>query len=323
MKYSSIIKGTSIFGGILSAFMTTVMYFAGFFEDAPATNTLQLVLLVALVWFLITLLLTFIINLWFLPVHIAKFLSVVKGKINKEYEESDTYIYTRDLPEYNAAIAGAMYDLKSTFEEDYVAGVMDLIAKGYIIEHENYLEVDTTKTRDGLLNSEIYILGTCEKVHLNLKSLVNFEFYRVLKRDLYELGFYKKDSWGEKLKTKIEYEFAKNPDRLLKAGYFGGIFFFFMFVFGLTTNFKLTMFAMLIAYILFMKFLRKDKLTPKGEEEKESMTKLKHFLERETDFKDKELAEKKLWDRYPAFAVALGVNKEMAARIVAKLNRKN
>lgn len=323
MKYSSIIKGTLIAGFTLSTLMSAIMFGVGFFEDAPATNLLELIYVVGLVWVILGLACTFAINLWFLPVHVTKVLSLIKGKINKQYEDSETFIYTRDLPEYNAAIAGAMYDLKSSFEEDYIAGVMDLIAKGYIIEYDDHIEVDKTKTAEGLLLSERYILGTCEEVHLNLKSIINFEFYKILKKDLYQLGFYKKDSWGEKLKTKIEYELAHNPQKLLKVGYFGGIFFFFMFVWGISTNFKLTLLALLIAYIAFMIFLRKNKLTQKGEEEKESMTKLKHFLERETDFKSKEHEEKKLWDRYPAFAVALGVNKEMSKRISEKLKRKN
>ena len=69
--------------------------------------------------------------------------------------------------------------------------------------------------------------------------------------------------------------------------------------------------------------LRNTKFTKKGEEEKEKITKLKHFLERETSFEKKESNEKEIWDRYPAFAVALGVNKEMTKEIFKKLNIKD
>ena len=44
--------------------------------------------------------------------------------------------------------------------------------------------------------------------------------------------------------------------------------------------------------------LRNTKFTKKGEEEKEKITKLKHFLERETSFEKKESNEKEIWDRY-------------------------
>lgn len=322
MKYSSLIKGTFIFGFVVSTLMVSVMYGAGFFEEVAIGMDSQLLAALEF-WVGIGIAVALATNLWFIPVHIKKLLSLTKNKINKTYVESDTYIYTRDLPNYNAAVAGALYDFKSTFEEDYVAGVLDLIAKGYILERDNHLVVDTKKTRDGLLKNEIYILGSCEKAHQNLKSLINFEFYRALKEDMYSLGFYKKQIWIDKIREKFQYWWAKDRDRTVKITYFSCIFCFFAFVWGLSSNVTLTLLALLLLYIVGIVFLRKNKLTKLGEDEKESMTKLKHFLERETDFKDKELAEKKLWDRYPAFAVALGVNKEMSERIVMKLKRKN
>ena len=70
-------------------------------------------------------------------------------------------------------------------------------------------------------------------------------------------------------------------------------------------------------------FIRKNKLTKNGELEKEKMGKLKLFLEKETDFKNKGEAERKLWGRYSAFAVAFGLNTEMNKAVYNKIIKKN
>ena len=72
-------------------------------------------------------------------------------------------------------------------------------------------------------------------------------------------------------------------------------------------------------YLILIISVRKDKLTVEGELEKEKIGKLKLFLEKETNFKDKAKEEKDLWGRYSAFAVALGVNQEMKKEIWKKL----
>ena len=80
--------------------------------------------------------------------------------------------------------------------------------------------------------------------------------------------------------------------------------------------------VMILLYLIILILIRKNKLTKKGELEKEKMGKLKLFLEKETDFKNKGEAERKLWGRYSAFAVAFGVNKEMKEKIKNKIIKK-
>ena len=181
MKYSSLIKGTFIAGFVLSAIMVAFMYSWGFFEEVTLGLASELVAALEF-WIGIGLVCTLAINLWFIPVHIGKILSLIRGRINKKHEESDTYIYTRELPNYNAAVAGALYDFKSTFQEDYVAAVLDLIAKGYILEREDHLVVDTKKTRDVVRLSSVFLQSlNVDFLGSILKALHNPLYLRQLK----------------------------------------------------------------------------------------------------------------------------------------------
>lgn len=340
MKNSKIIKGTVIFAIVLATAFVAFMIYNGFLDEKTIVNIMQnfegviditeegiyqlppVKLFVVGLWLSIVLVITLMANMFLLPLHIISANSRIKSKYNKKFVESDTYIYTRDLPDYNASVAGALYDFKSTFEEDYIAGVLDLIAKGYIIEHNDHLLIDVVKKRDGLLKNEIYILENFEKENWNSKVIINWKFYKALKEDMYDLGLYQKQIWLNDLYEKFQYYMVKNPVLTKKVTLIALSIFMLVLVNLMVSSFKLFIILFFALYIVVIKFLRKNKLTKLGEDEKESMTKLKYFLERETDFKDKESSENRLWDRYPAFAVALGVNKEMSEKIIEKLNKK-
>lgn len=80
---------------------------------------------------------------------------------------------------------------------------------------------------------------------------------------------------------------------------------------------------MLLLYLIIIVLLRKNKLTPKGELEKEKIAKLKLFLEKELEFQEKGEEERKLWERYSAFAVAFGLNTKMAEKVRKKIIKEN
>ncbi|MBQ6860753.1 MAG: DUF2207 domain-containing protein [Clostridia bacterium] len=253
------------------------------------------------------------INFLIINRHLSKLFSVIRGTITKTYNDSDAYIYERELPKYNAAIAGALFDLKSTFEEDYIAGIIDLISRGYIFEDEKKLRVNKEKSTEELYECEKYILKTCE--YGILKKVVNFRFYNELKKDLKNLGFYNEYSKIDEIMDFITY--AVNTPNIS--------FFLPMIIFliiGITYVLLegYTLFVLCIIFALFVIKIRKSRLTQKGEIEKERISKLKNFLQNETSITEKENNEKALWDRYPAFAIALGVNIKIANSIKMKLN---
>ncbi len=262
-------------------------------------------------------------NTAMLPLYLINLFASANRRVSKTFKDSEKFIYTRDLPSYNAAIAGALYDFKADYEQEFVAGIMDLIARGYIIEKRNSLEVDLPKVRlamleEGFLKCETFILGICEVNASRIKSGLMFDFRDALEEDLYNLGFYKKQVLVDKIKTSIYSELERRESS--KNGFTGFIIIIYALLVILVYNWKLSLGIGLIVALIVMIVLRKTRLTKKGEEEKENMTKLKHFLDRETSFEQKDYKEKKLWDRYPAFAVALGVNKEMPKEIMRKLN---
>ena len=80
---------------------------------------------------------------------------------------------------------------------------------------------------------------------------------------------------------------------------------------------------MILLYLIMVILLRKNKLTPEGELEKEKMGNLKLFLEKELEFQDKSEEERKLWERYSAFAVAFGLNSKMAENVRRKIIKEN
>lgn len=264
-------------------------------------------------------------NTAMLPLYIISLFSRTNKTVSKTFKDSESYIYTRELPSYNAAIAGTLYDFESDYEQEFVAGIMDLIARGYIIEKRDSLEVDLPKVRltmleDGFLKCETLILGICEVNASRIKSGLMFDFKKAVEEDLYNLGFYKKQIWLDKVKA--SFCPGIEDDNSTKSLAIISTLAIYVIAAILVFNWKLAIGICLVLALIIMIALRKTRLTKKGEEEKENMTKLKHFLDRETSFDQKDYKEKKLWDRYPAFAVALGVNKEMAKVIMSKLNIK-
>ena len=320
MKYSKILIINLIASYILSTIITIIMNLGGFF-GAHLFDMLTKGMLSgeveALLFFLIVGFIIFLaLNLMFLPFYVIKLLLLAKDSINKKYVDTKEPIYTRDLPEYNAAVAGEIVDFKTTFEEEYIAGVMELISKGFIIENEDELIVDKSKSTEKLLRNEKYILETCTNINSNLYLLKNYEFYKELKEDMYDLGLYKRNNFLKEIKNKIAYYIEKNKKRTFL------IYIFIMILPVLASILMQNFLVMILLYLIILILIRKNKLTKKGELEKEKMGKLKLFLEKETDFKNKGEAERKLWGRYSAFAVAFGVNKEMKEKIKNKIIKK-
>lgn len=264
----------------------------------------------------------FIIILISWPIHIIKAILVTKDIINKKYVDTKESIYTRDLPKYNSAIAGEIVDLKATFEEEYLAGVIELVSKGYIIEKENQLLVDRNKSTEGLLKNEKYILETCEDINQNTYVMKKYGFYKVLKEDMYELGLYNKNTIFNSIINKIIYWIKNNKKYAIVIPY--AILFTFAFIlFSFFENFLISFILIALISLAIIVYIRNNKLTKIGELEKEKMSKLKMFLEQETNFKNKGEEERELWGRYSAFAVAFGLNAEMKNDIYHKIMKKS
>lgn len=320
MKISKILIVSLIIGVILSAGVTIFLSALGAFGSG-AFDTITKGMLSkeaeTLVFFLVIGFLCFMAcNLLCLPIYIIKFLLVSKEVINKKYIDTKESVYTRDLPKYNSAVAGKIIDFKTTFEEEYLAGIIELISKGYIIENEESLIVDETKNTEGLLRNEKYILKTCTNINSNLQLNRNYEFYKELKKDMYDLGLYKKGQILNALKNKIAYYIKtqkKDSKDTLK------FFIISILVLSLFSMMMGNFILMIMLYLIIVVLLRKNKLTPEGELEKEKMGKLKLFLEKEIEFQDKGEEEIKLWERYSAFAVAFGLNTKMAENMKSKI----
>ena len=154
MKYSKFLIINLIVSYILSAIMTIVMKSAGFFDNNIIDTLIEKVIsseIEALIFFLVIGFLCFLlINLTYFPIHLIKIFLITKNIVNEKYVDTKKSIYTRDLPEYNSAIAGELLDFKTTFKEEYMAGVIELISKGYIIEKENEIIVDKLKSTEDL-----------------------------------------------------------------------------------------------------------------------------------------------------------------------------
>ena len=267
-------------------------------------------------------------NALFLPFYVYNFITWINRKVSKKFDDSETFIYTRDVPEYNAAIAGMLYDFRIDYEQEFIACVLDLIAQGYINENAGELSLNVSKVNQAysenkFLKSEVYILDLCWKNVSRLKEGVMVDFEEVLREDFNQFGFFKKENIIDKMKKYFLTKYNLNTKKFLIFVDFIGILISLIIVIGLVKFFKVTLCLLIVICALIMIFIRKTKLTKKGEEEKEKITKLKHFLEKETSFGKKENEEKKMWDRYPAFAVALDVNKQISKDIMKKLNIKD
>lgn len=264
-------------------------------------------------------------NASMLPLYLISLFSGANRGVSKTFKDSKKFIYTRDLPIYNAAIAGTLYDLKTDYEQEFVACIMDLIVRGYITEKRDSLEVDFYKVREDVLEGklskcEMFLIELCRHNTTRIKSGVLINFAEKVEEDLLDMGLYRKQGWVDRIKKEFGADaFCENPNYMnnLMVIIFMSMI---VIVIGLYFNWKATVGVALIFALTLMIALRTTRLTKAGEEEKESMTKLKHFLERETSFETKEYKERKLWDRYPAFAVALGVNQVMSKEIMRKLN---
>lgn len=326
MKYSKLLVVNLIAAYVMSAFITIVLTNAGFFGNNLFEEVIRVKLgaeIEALIFFAIVgLVCFFVFNLIYLPIYIIKMFGVAKDNINKRYVDTKQSIYTRDLPEYNSSIAGEILDFKTTFQEEYIAGVIELISKGYIIENGDSIQVDNTKSTEGLLKNEKYILETCENINSNLYLINNYNFYKELKEDMYDLGLYKKSSFLNEFKNRILY-YAKNNTEKTYIIIHTIFMVFIFFLVSFFENFFRNFIILTLLYIVMTIFIRKNKLTKNGELEKEKMGKLKLFLEKETNFKNKGEAERKLWGRYSAFAVAFGLNTEMNKAVYNKIIKKN
>ena len=325
MRYTKILVVTLIIGCIMSGSITMVAEKGGIFGNnlfneftgGKLTAEMEMLLFYVIVSFIFFL----IFNFMYLPIYIVKVFLFAKDSVNKKYVDTKQSIYTRDLPEYNSAIAGEILDFKTSFQEEYIAGVIELISKGYIIENEERIFVDKTKSTEKLLKNEKYILQTCENINYNSFLTSNYNFYQEIKEDMSDLGLYKNKIFLKGLINKVVYYIKKyNKGALI-------IFYCIPFILCLllTSFFKnfLMNFIFLVAlYFIILVWIRKSKLTPAGELEKENMGKLKLFLEKETNFKDKRATERELWGRYSAFAVAFGLNTEMGEEITNKILKK-
>lgn len=257
------------------------------------------------------------LNITCLPIYIIKSLLFTKTVVNEQYIDTKKSIYTRELPEeYNCVIAGELLDFKSSFKEEYAAGVIELISKGYIIESEEKLFVDNKKSTDTLLKNEKYILETCTK-----GLIYNYEFFKKIREDMMDLGLYKEEKILKKIKDRINYILKQcEENEAMFFGILGSLYIVFIaIVLSFAFNFKLMFFISILLYLIIVIVIRKNKLTKKGEIEKEKIGKLKLFFERETNFRDKTKEERKIWGRYSAYAVALGTNEKIKEEIFKKI----
>ena len=258
-----------------------------------------------------------VVNIIFLPIYIIKALAATKKFVNEQYIDSKESIYTRDLPqEYNSVIAGELLDFKSNIKDEYVAGVIELISKGYIIEEQDALIVNNEKSTSELLKNEKYILETFTKFNAGTYLGISHIFLKKVREDMLDLGFYKNRNFFKKAIYCLEKCDKNNSNKAVKSV----LTFTTLMVLGylIFFHFKLTFLVLIIIYITSVILIRKNKLTEKGEREKENIGKLKLFFDRETSFKDKTKEERKIWGRYSAFAVALGINEELKKEIYDK-----
>ncbi len=317
MEYSKLIKWMFIVVVVLVAITFGIANINGTIDEravklgSESEAIKETLVNATMLWF-------FCVNWLIINRHFQKLFSLISGTITKSYKDSDAYIYERELPKYNAAIAGALFDLKSTFEEDYIAGVMDLIARGYLIEEHDEIKINEEKSKEDLSNCEIFILKVMQyKSNDGYKlshKYVNSEFYKALKKDLRKLGFYKEYTKSDKLFDWISYA-TKSP----MISFWLPMIIFLILGLILVVFEGYTLFVLCVAFAFFMIWIRENRLTQKGEIEKERISKLRNFLQNETNLDEKENNEKALWDRYPAFAVALDVNNKMADDIKEKL----
>lgn len=315
MKKYKILKINLIIAFIMSIFCV-MMFMVDMIREGSNIYNIIIFFTIMFIGFFLTL------NIICLPFYIIKLFLSTKTVINKQYIDSKESIYTRELPEqYNSVIAGEILDLKSKFMEEYVAGVIELISKGYIIEYEDKLVVNNKKETDNLLKNEKYILDTCTKIDKESYFSYSHEFFRTIREDMFDLGLYKEGKFLKNIKDRILYILEKKEkDRkteLIFAIIIIGLpcFIFASFIY----NFKLMFFILTLLYITIIVMIRKSKLTKKGEIEKERVGKLKLFFDKETNFKDKTKEERKIWGRYSAFAVALGVNERLKEEILRKI----
>lgn len=325
MKYTKIFVVTLISGCIMSGFITIMAVIGGIFGnnlfDEFTGGKLTAEMEMLLFYLTVSFICFIIFNFMYLPMYIAKAFLFAKDSVNKRYVDTKQSIYTRDLPEFNSAIAGEILDFKTSFQEEYIAGVIELISKGYIIENEERIFVDKTKSTEKLLKNEKYILQTCENVNYNSFLTNNYNFYQKIKEDMSDLGLYKRNIFFKGLINKVMYYINKYNKRALIILYCIP-FILCLLLISFLQNFLMNLIFLIALYFIILVWIRKSKLTPKGELEKENMGKLKLFLEKETNFKDKSETERELWGRYSAFAVAFGLNTEMREEITNKILKK-
>lgn len=259
-----------------------------------------------------------VVNIICLPIYMVKLFTVSKKIVNEQYIDSKESIYTRDLPqEYNSVIAGELLDFKSNIKDEYVAGVIELISEGYIIEDKETLIINKNKSTNTLLKNEKYILETLTTINEETYIKIRKVFLEKIREDMFDLGLYRNNNFlGKIILYFKKYDLSESFSTFLV--WLTLIIVFFLFLF----RFKLMFFISISTYITILIILRQNKLTEKGEKEKETISKLKLFFDRETNFKDKTKEERKIWGRYSAFAVALGTNEAIKEEIYKKILEK-
>lgn len=315
MKYSKILKFSLIISYILSGVIIVVCKANNFFDNSILEKFFELNVSEGTEIILFFLLLGFIfffsLNMFLLPLYLVKACFVTAKAINEQYIDTKETIYTRELPNYNSSIAGELLDFKTNFQNEYIAGVIELISKGYIIENENNVIVNKNKTTEKLLKNEKYILETCENIELITSVKITNEFNKKIKEDMKALGLYKTNIFIDRI---IQY-LKKYSKYIFLALYLCSP----LLLIGFIENQFAVISIIAIIFLLANIIRRMNKLTKKGELEKEKIGKLKLFLEKQTNFKNKTDAEREIWGRYSAFAIALDLNQEMKEEIKKKI----
>ncbi len=253
-------------------------------------------------------------------------------KHDKEYKSEFKNRYNREfIEDYDVEVVD--YLMKKNISSDaFSASILNLIYKKKIsveeIKEKKKDYLFTLISKEGISESETKIIellfdkiGSDNKVKMSKIKKVSKEVYSTNKNVIYDsFNAWKNIVFKESQKQEF---FTKNLKVKLLLGFYGILGFL---IFALLVNVGLESFGIIllvISIIYLLYIILFTKRTVKGNEHYIKWKAFKRFLEDFGRFKEKELPEIVLWERYLVYATVLGVADKVSKAMKVKFEEMN
>ena len=249
----------------------------------------------------------------------------VYKKHDKEYETTIKTKYFRDIPsDYSPEIVGYLMREKIT-PDDLSATILYMINKNLIkyekIEKKDYKLIDLTKGKEiSEIETTVINLLFNNKSEVTLKELKKFgktNYHKFLLN--YELWQNKAISNGFKEKFFEKKDSVRGKICILAI--IGILFSLYSLKF--VVFIPLNIICAVAGAASFIYFISFKKRSIKGNEEYSKWNGLKNFINDFGNFKERELPQIELWEKYMVYAVSFGVASKLAKQMEIKMQNMN